>query len=62
MKTTSNRPNQTKSIKPNLPNKNTKTYQTKPNKSNKTTKIGKFNFALSLAQLSPSLYRFILRI
>ena len=32
-----------------------KTYQIKQTKQMKTTKIDKFNFALSLAQLSPSL-------
>ena len=49
-------------MKPNLPKKNTKTYQTKQNKLNKNYKIGKFNFSLSLAQLSPSLLKTICHI
>ena len=54
MKTTLNRPDQTKSTKLNILNPTIQTYQTKHIK-NISTKTDKFKFALSLAQLSPSL-------
>ena len=55
MKTTSNGPNQTKPIKPNLPNKNTKTYQTKPNKSTKNYQNWQIQMCPELGTAQPQL-------